>query len=146
MDRPIRHPPNAAPFGAVFFFLSPASPAIRRAQLKIQEAVNASAQGLAEAKTHLARAYNLAVENIALRGLILKPMSGEALDAFRSGVRTAEAAEIADRQGGEYAANTTIDLLHLVATAELLEKAQDAISSGLAAAWAEGAKPDLEKE
>ena len=35
-------------------------------QQEILEAVNASAQGLAEAKTHLARVYNLALEHIAL--------------------------------------------------------------------------------
>lgn len=110
-------------------------------QRDILEAVGASSHGLAEAKTHLARAYNLAVEHIALRGLVLKPMSGEALDAFRSGIRTAEAADSTGRQSEEYAANTTIDLLHLVTTAELLERAQDAISSGLAAAWSEDSQP-----
>lgn len=115
-------------------------------QQEILEAVNASSQGLAQAKTHLARAYNLALEHIALRGLILKPMSGEVLDAFRLGVRTAEAADSAGRQGEEYAANTTIDLLHLVTTAELLERAQYAISSGLAAAWAEDSQPVPEED
>ena len=35
-------------------------------QQEILEAVNASSQGIAEAKSHLARAYNLAVEHIAL--------------------------------------------------------------------------------
>ena len=114
-------------------------------QQEILEAVNAGAQGLAEAKTHLARAYSLALEHITLRSLILKPMSGEALDAFRSEVRTAEAAEIAERQDAEYAANTTTDLLHLVTTGELLERAQDAVSSSLAASWANGAKPDSEE-
>ena len=115
-------------------------------QQEIIEAVDASAQGLAGAKTHLARAYNLALEHIALRGLILKPMSGEVLDAFQSGVRTAVAADSAGRQGAEYAANTTLDLLHLVTTAELLERAQDAISSGLAAAWAEDSQPVPEED
>ena len=114
-------------------------------QQEILEAVGASSHGLAEAKTHLARAYNLALEHIALRGLILKPMPGEVLDAFRSGVRTAVFAESAGQQVGEYATNATIDLLHLVTTAELLEKAQDAVSSSLAAAWADGAKPGSEE-
>lgn len=115
-------------------------------QRDILEAVGASSQGLAEAKTHLARAYNLTLEHIALRGLILKPMSGEVLDAFQSGVRTAVAADSAGRQGAEYATNATLDLLHLVTTAELLEKAQDAISSGLAAAWAEDSQPVPEED
>ena len=115
-------------------------------QQEIIEAVNASAQGIAEAKSHLARAYNFALEHIALRGLILRPMSGEVLDAFRSGVRTAEAADSAGRQGAEYATNATLDLLHLVTTAELLERAQDAISSGLAAAWAGDSQPVPEED
>ena len=115
-------------------------------QQEILEAVNASSHGLAEAKTHLARAYNLAVKHIALRGLVLKPMSGEVLDAFRSGVRTAEAADSAGRQDAEHTANATLDLLHLVTTAELLERAQDAISSGLAAAWAEDSQPLPEED
>ena len=114
-------------------------------QQEIIEAVNAGAQGLADARTHLARAYNVALENIALQGLILKPRSGETLDAFRLGVRTAVAADSADRQGAEHGANAVIDLLHLVTTAELLERAQDAISSNLSVAWAEGAKSGSEE-
>ena len=72
-------------------------------------------------------------------------MPGEVLDAFRSGVRTSAAADSAGRQGAEYAGNATIDLLHLVTTAELLERARDAVSSSLADAWADGAKPDSEE-
>ena len=115
-------------------------------QRDILEAVGANSHGLAEAKTHLSRAYNLALEHVALRGIILKPMSGEVLDAFRSGVRTAVAAANAGRQGAEYAANTTINLLHLVTTAESLERAQDAVSSNLAAACAEDLKPLPEED
>lgn len=60
-------------------------------QQEILEAVNASAQGLAGAKEQLAGAYNLVLEHIALRCLILKPTSGETLDVIRCGVRTATA-------------------------------------------------------
>ena len=72
-------------------------------------------------------------------------MSGEVLDAFRSGVRTDEAADSAGRKGAEYAANATLDLLHLVTTAELPERAQDATSSGQADAWAEDSQPAPEE-